>query len=48
MVHCVMSVARAFGPSYEELKEEPRWEASLHGDKTSWRVKGRNHWLYLR
>jgi transposase len=46
MVHCVTSVARAFGPRHEELKEELRREASLHGDETSWRVKGRNHWLW--
>jgi transposase len=46
MVHCVMSVARAFGPRYEELKEELRREASVHGDETSWRIKGKNHWLW--
>ena len=46
MVHCVLTVARAFGPRYEGLKEELRREASLHGDETSWRVKGRNHWLW--
>ena len=45
MVHCVTSVAKAFGPKYEELEEELRSEASLHGDKTSWRVKGGNHRL---
>ncbi len=46
MLHCVVSVANAFGPRYEELKEELRREASLHGDETSWRVKGKNHWLW--
>jgi len=46
MLHCVTSVARAFGPKYEELKEELRKEASVHGDETSWRIKGRNHWLW--
>jgi transposase len=46
MVHCVMSVARAFGPRYEELKKELKREASLGGDETSWRIKGRNHWLW--
>lgn len=46
MVHCVMSVARAFGPRYDELKKELVREASLHGDETSWRVKGKNHWLW--
>jgi transposase len=47
MLHCVMSVARAFGPRYEELKQELLKEKSLHGDETSWRIKGRNHWLWV-
>jgi transposase len=46
MAHCVMTVARAFGPRYEELKKELRREASLRGDETGWRIKGRNHWLW--
>jgi transposase len=46
MVHCVMSVARAFGPRYEELERELQREKSLHGDETSWRIKGKNHWLW--
>lgn len=46
MIHCVTAVAEAFGPRYEQLKEELRREASIHGDETSWRVKGRNHWLW--
>jgi transposase len=46
MVHCVTSVAGAFGPRYEELKKELVGEASLHGDETGWRIKGKNHWLW--
>jgi hypothetical protein len=46
MLHCVMAVAEAFGPRYEELKQELRREASIHGDETSWRIKGKNHWLW--
>ncbi len=46
MVHSVMSVARAFGPRYTELKKELMREASLGGDETSWRIKGKNHWLW--
>ena len=46
MLHCVMAVAEAFGPRYEELKEELRREKSIHGDETSWRIKGKNHWLW--
>jgi transposase len=46
MIHCVMAVAEAFGPRYEELKQELLKEKSIHGDETSWRIKGRNHWLW--
>jgi len=46
MLHCVTTVARAFGPRYEELRQELLREKSIHGDETSWRIKGRNHWLW--
>ena len=46
MIHCVMAVAKGFGQRYEELKEELVKEKSIHGDETSWRIKGRNHWLW--
>jgi len=46
MLHCVEGVARAFGPRYEELKKDLLKEKSIHGDETSWRIKGRNHWLW--
>jgi transposase len=46
MVHCVMAVAEAFGPRYEQLKKELLNEKSIHGDETSWRIKGKNHWLW--
>ena len=46
MLHCVKSVASAFGPRYEELREELRKERSIHGDETGWPMKGRNHWLW--
>ena len=46
MLHCVMAVAEAFGPRCEELKRELLKEKSIHGDETSWRIKGRNHWLW--
>jgi transposase len=46
MLHCVTAVAEAFGPRYEQLKDELVREKSIHGDETSWRIKGRNHWLW--
>jgi transposase len=44
--HSVMKIAQAFGPRYEELKSDIRKEKSLGGDETSWRIKGKNHWLW--
>jgi transposase len=44
--HSVMKIAQAFGPRYEELKSDLRKEKSLGGDETSWRIKGKNHWLW--
>ena len=46
MVHCVMAVAEAFGPRYEQLKQELARERSIHGDRAHWRIKGKNHWLW--
>jgi transposase len=46
MIHCVKSVASAFGPRYEELRRELLREKSIHGDETGWPIKGRNHWLW--
>jgi transposase len=45
--HSVMKIAEAFGPRYEELKSDIRKEKSLNGDETSWRIKGKNHWLWV-
>jgi len=44
--HSVMKIADAFGPQYTDLISELRNEKSLHGDETSWRIKGKNHWLW--
>ena len=46
LLHCVTAVAQAFGPRYGQLKEELVKEESIHGDETSWRIKGKNHWLW--
>ena len=45
--HSVMKIAEASGPRYEELKSDLRKEKSLNGDETSWRIKGKNHWLWI-
>lgn len=45
--HSVSKVAEAFGPVYKQLISDIRKkESSLHGDETSWRIKGKNHWLW--
>jgi len=46
MEHSVSKVAEAFGPAYNQLVSDLRMEKSLHGDETSWRIKGKNHWLW--
>jgi transposase len=33
-------------PWYEQIQEECRNSAVLHGDETGWRVNGRGHWLW--
>ena len=44
--HSVSKVAEAFGPVYDQLISDIRREKSLNGDETSWRIKGKNHWLW--
>ena len=40
MLHCVDGVASAFGPRYEELRQELRQEKSIHGDETAGGSRG--------
>jgi transposase len=45
--HSVSKIAEAFGPVYNQLISDIRKkEKSVHGDETSWRIKGKNHWLW--
>jgi len=44
--HAVMKVAEAFGDRYNELIEDLMKERNIHGDETSWRINGKNHWLW--
>lgn len=44
--HSVMKVSEAFGARYEELIHELKEESNIHGDETSWRINGKNHWLW--
>jgi transposase len=44
--HSVSKVAEAFGPLYNQLISAIKREGSVHGDETSWRIKGKTHWLW--
>ncbi|HXG74470.1 MAG TPA: IS66 family transposase [Candidatus Nitrosotenuis sp.] len=44
--HAVFKVACAFGPRYLHMIDELKSEKNMHGDQTSWRINGKNHWLW--
>ena len=39
-------VARDLGPLYGKIREEVRHSPAINGDETSWRVGGKNYWLW--
>jgi len=39
-------IAEILKPFYEQIKEEARSSAVLHGDETGWRVNGKTFWLW--
>ncbi|MEM3172280.1 MAG: transposase [Candidatus Nitrosotenuis sp.] len=43
---CRFKVACAFGPRYLQMIDELKSEKNIHGDETSWRIDGKNHWLW--
>ncbi|MGI0101981.1 MAG: IS66 family transposase [Nitrosotalea sp.] len=44
--HAVVKVSEAFGSRYHEMLQELKTERNIHGDETSWRINGKNHWLW--
>ncbi|MGI0069797.1 MAG: IS66 family transposase, partial [Nitrosopumilaceae archaeon] len=44
--HAVKKISHAFGKRYEQMIEELKTEHNIHGDETSWRINGKNHWLW--
>ncbi len=45
--HAVTKIAKAFGKRYQEMISElKKKEANIHGDETSWRLNGKNYWLW--
>ncbi len=44
--HAVSKTAQAFGRKYTEMIMELKKELNIHGDETSWRVNGKNYWLW--
>ena len=46
VVNTCGKLAEFLGGDYEQLRRELLKERQAHGDETSWRVKGRNWWLW--
>jgi len=44
--HAVLITAQAFGVKYHAMIAELKNELNIHGDETSWRVNGKNYWLW--
>lgn len=44
--HAVSITAKTFGNRYDTMIAELKTELNIHGDETSWRVNGENHWLW--
>jgi len=44
--HAVSKTAQAFGKKYTEMIADLKYESNIHGDETSWRVNGKNYWLW--
>ena len=44
--HAVSKVAKAFDKKYHTMIAELKNELNIHGDETSWRVNGKNYWLW--
>ncbi len=44
--HAVSTVSKAFGSRYDTMIAELKEDLNIHGDETSWRVDGQNHWLW--
>jgi len=46
IVNEISRFAAYLGPLFEQLKKEIREAAAVNGDETSWRVAGKNQWLW--
>lgn len=46
VVNTCNKLAGFLGEDYEQLRKELLKERQVHGDETSWRVKGKNWWLW--
>lgn len=46
VINTAHKLAEFLGEDYEQLRQQLLKEKHAHGDETSWRVKGRNYWLW--
>ncbi|MFN3654698.1 MAG: transposase, partial [Candidatus Nitrosotenuis sp.] len=44
--HSIRKASAAFADRYSEMIKELKSERNIHGDETSWRINGKNHWLW--
>jgi len=47
IIKILKQIAKAFGPSYKELKHKIKEARVKHSDETGWRIDGKNHWLWV-
>jgi hypothetical protein len=46
VINTCSKLAEFLGEDYQQLRQELLKERQVHGDETSWRVKGKNWWLW--
>jgi len=46
LYNIVIKIAKEFGSFYKQLVKELRQAEQVNGDETSWRIDGKNYWLW--
>ena len=47
VINTCNKIAKFLGADYEQFRLDLLKERQVHGDETHWRVKGKNHWLWV-